>query len=338
MRSLLSWFILIVSIALLVSSCSSEEDSKTASTDNTTSSEATTLSAPSGLTANGGANQVTLDWTAVSGASSYTVYWGNATGVSSSSTAITSDSTDNYTHSSLDNGTTNYYKVAAVNSAGTGSLSSEVSATTNLSTFSEFPMDDNLTIGSQTYSHAFKDTCTSTGDTDQSGEVVYYADVIKYLDNKSLLNRFVWFSDSSCTKAYSMGISIVTENMGTLSNPRYTQTIADNITVVQLSNYYDNGTAFPVFDSDNNSVDNGSMYGFIANSDNVSRAGPLKMAGLVYPKSDNEVHATWGSWYACAFTGSDNCTSPDNFTRIQDNVNVGGTATLQLDKTYSVMK
>ena len=337
MKILLYWLVPIVSIAVLVSSCAKSDDSSTASTDNS-SSEATTLSAPSGLTANGGANQITLDWTAVSGASSYTVFWDNTTGVSSSSTAITSVSTDNYTHSSLDNGTTNYYKVAAVNSAGTGSLSSEVSATTNLSTFSEFPMDDNLTIGSQTYSHALKKTCTSTGDTDQSGEVVYYAEVIKYLDNKSLLKRFVWFSDSSCTKAYSMGISIVTENMGTLSNPLSTQTLGDNITVVQLSNYYDNGTAFPVFDSDNNSVDNGSMYGFIANSDNVSRAGPLKMAGLVYPKSDNEVHATWGSWYACAFTGSDNCTSTDNFTRIQDNVNVGGTATLQLDKTYSVMK
>ena len=264
------------------------------------------------------------------------MYWDNTTGVSSSSTAITSVSTDNYTHSSLDNGTTNYYKVAAVNSAGTGSLSSEVSATTNLSTFSEFPMDDNLTIGSQTYSHALKKTCTSTGDTDQSGEVVYYAEVIKYLDNKSLLSRYVFFNDSSCTNAYSQGVSIVTENMGTLSNPHSTQTLGDNITVVQLSNYYDNGTAFPVFDYDNNSVDNGSMYGLIANSDNVSLAGPLKMAGLVYPKSDNEVHATWGSWYACAFTGSDNCTSPDNFTRIQDNVNEGATAILRLDVKYSV--
>ena len=37
MKSLTSWFVLIVSIAVLVSSCSSE-DSKTASTDNTTSS------------------------------------------------------------------------------------------------------------------------------------------------------------------------------------------------------------------------------------------------------------------------------------------------------------
>ena len=90
------------------------------------------------LTAAGAASQVTLDWTAVSGASSYTVYWDNSTGVSSSSTAITSVSTDNYTHSSLDNGTTYYYKVATVDSAGTGTLSSEVNAATPL------PAPDNL--------------------------------------------------------------------------------------------------------------------------------------------------------------------------------------------------
>ena len=100
--------------------------------ESSSSSSSTTLSAPSGLTAAGAASQVTLDWTAVSGASSYTVYWDNSTGVSSSSTAITSVSTDNYTHSSLDNGTAYYYKVAAVDSTGTGTLSSEVNAATPL--------------------------------------------------------------------------------------------------------------------------------------------------------------------------------------------------------------
>ena len=82
------------------------------------------------MTATGGASQVVLDWTAVSGATSYTVYWGSATGVSSSSTSITSVSTDSYTHTGLYDGTTYYYKVAAVDSAGTGMLSSEVNATT----------------------------------------------------------------------------------------------------------------------------------------------------------------------------------------------------------------
>jgi len=99
----------------------------------------TPLSSPSDLTATSSAGRVALDWSAVTSASSYTVYWDNSTGVSSSSTAITSVSTDNYTHSSLDNGTTYYYKVAAVDTDNTtGSLSSEVSAATPL------PAPDNL--------------------------------------------------------------------------------------------------------------------------------------------------------------------------------------------------
>ena len=100
--------ILLVFLFSLTSiSCGNDEEetaadnSSSSSEATTSSSEATTLSAPSGLAANGGANQVTLDWTAVSGASSYTVYWANTTGISSFSTAITSISTDNYTHLSL---------------------------------------------------------------------------------------------------------------------------------------------------------------------------------------------------------------------------------------------
>ena len=98
-------FLSVLLFSLTIISCGTDEEDTAAdnssSSSGDSSSEATTLSAPSGLTANGGANQVTLDWTAVSGASSYTVYWANTTGISSSSTAITSISTDNYTHLSL---------------------------------------------------------------------------------------------------------------------------------------------------------------------------------------------------------------------------------------------
>ncbi len=140
-------FVLLTSTAVLLSSCGEYDDSVTetnadssSSTDDTTSSSTdTTLSAPSNLTATGSAGQVILDWTTLSGASSYTIFWDNSTGVSSSSDAITSVSTDNYTHSSLDNGTVYYYKVAGVASSGTlGTLASEVSAATPL------PAPDNL--------------------------------------------------------------------------------------------------------------------------------------------------------------------------------------------------
>ena len=120
MKNLLLWLFLIAGIVVFIGSCATDDDS---------SSTSSTLSAPSGATATLGWHQVAVDWTALSGASSYTVYWGTSTGISSSSTAITGITDDNYTHTGLDNGTTYYYKVAAVDSSGTGTLSSEVSAT-----------------------------------------------------------------------------------------------------------------------------------------------------------------------------------------------------------------
>ena len=122
--------ILISLFSLTVISCAKKDESTSSSSSSgTTTDNTTTLSAPSGVSAKLGYYQVAVDWTAVSGASSYTVYWGSSTGITSSSTAITGITDDNYTHSSLDNGTKYYYRVATVNSAGTGSLSSEVSAT-----------------------------------------------------------------------------------------------------------------------------------------------------------------------------------------------------------------
>ena len=123
---------LISCFSLTIISCGEKDEnsSSSSSSDNTTvTTDNTTLSAPSDFSANLGYYQVALDWTAVSGAASYTVYWGSSTGISSSSTAITGITDDNYTHSGRDNGTTYYYKVAAVDSSGTGSLSSEVNAT-----------------------------------------------------------------------------------------------------------------------------------------------------------------------------------------------------------------
>ncbi len=133
----LTFIILIPFISLSIISCSDEKEefttadnTTTSTSDNTTATS--TLSAPSGLSASGAAGQVTLAWTALSGASSYTMFWGTASGITSSNTAVTSISTNSYTHTGRDNGTSYYYKVAAVNSAGTGTLSSEVSASTPL--------------------------------------------------------------------------------------------------------------------------------------------------------------------------------------------------------------
>ena len=126
------WSSVIMSLlgfALLLSDCAKKKDQKEEYDDTNNTSSSTTLPAPTNLSANAGNSQNMLDWDNVSSATSYTVYWGKSTGISSSSSAITSISDDNYTHTGLTGGTTYYYKVAAVNSAGTGTLSSEVNAT-----------------------------------------------------------------------------------------------------------------------------------------------------------------------------------------------------------------
>ncbi len=94
----------------------------------TSSGFTTLLPAPDNLSASGANNTIILTWNSVSGATSYTLYWDNVSGIDNSDTAITSITNDNYTHSSLDNGSIYYYKVAAVNSSGTGTLSSVASA------------------------------------------------------------------------------------------------------------------------------------------------------------------------------------------------------------------
>ena len=125
MKKINFWIALITAIIVLIGSCATDDDSSS------TSSTLDPMTCPSDNTdcITAGWHQNVLDWNAVSGATSYTIYWSTSTGVSSSSTAITGITDDNYTHTGLDNGTTYYYRGATVNSAGTGSLSDEVSAT-----------------------------------------------------------------------------------------------------------------------------------------------------------------------------------------------------------------
>ncbi|MDE3099724.1 MAG: fibronectin type III domain-containing protein [Verrucomicrobiota bacterium] len=84
--------------------------------------------APSGLISVSGDSQVALNWTASSGASSYNVKRSTVSGGPYTTIASGVTSTA-YTDTSVVNGTTYYYVVSAVNSAGESPNSSEVSAT-----------------------------------------------------------------------------------------------------------------------------------------------------------------------------------------------------------------
>ena len=86
-------------------------------------------SSPTGLATVPGNNQVSLSWTASSGASSYNVYRG-ASGALSAKTEIKSGVTGtSYIDATASNGTTYYYQVTAVDSAGQSAGSNEASAT-----------------------------------------------------------------------------------------------------------------------------------------------------------------------------------------------------------------
>jgi cellulose 1,4-beta-cellobiosidase len=89
--------------------------------------------APAGLTAAAGAGQVSLRWSASSGATSYNVYRGTSAGGESTGPLATNIVATPFVDSTVINGTKYYYKVAAVNSAGTSGLSNEASATPQVS-------------------------------------------------------------------------------------------------------------------------------------------------------------------------------------------------------------
>jgi hypothetical protein len=96
--------------------------------------QAAAPTAPLGLTASAGNASVSLSWSvpASNGGSSitgYNVYRGTSAGGEAGTPVATNVTTTSFTDSGLTNGTTYYYKVAAVNSAGTSPQSSEASAT-----------------------------------------------------------------------------------------------------------------------------------------------------------------------------------------------------------------
>nr|WP_052339928.1 glycoside hydrolase family 48 protein [Gorillibacterium massiliense] len=84
--------------------------------------------APTGLTATAGNAQVALSWTASTGATSYNVKRATTSG-GPYTTVSTGVTTTSYTDTGLTNGTTYYYVVSAVNSAGESANSTQVSAT-----------------------------------------------------------------------------------------------------------------------------------------------------------------------------------------------------------------
>jgi len=85
--------------------------------------------APTNLAAQPGNASASLTWTASSGATSYNVYQGTSSGGENSTPVATGITGTSYTVTGLTNGTTYYFKVAAVSTGGTSGYSNETSTT-----------------------------------------------------------------------------------------------------------------------------------------------------------------------------------------------------------------
>jgi glycosidase len=103
------------------------------------STSVTPPAAPTNLIAVAGSGQVSLSWNASSAAASYNVYRGTAAGAENGTAVATGITSTSYTDTGLSNGTTYYYKVAAVNGAGTSSLSGESFATPSAAMYTGLP-------------------------------------------------------------------------------------------------------------------------------------------------------------------------------------------------------
>jgi hypothetical protein len=105
-----------------------------ASASATATAPATAPGAPTGLTATGGDGHVTLSWTAPAsngGAAitNYKIYRATTSGGEGTTPVTTVGNVTTFDDTGLTNGTTYYYKVAAVNSVGTSAQSGEAFAT-----------------------------------------------------------------------------------------------------------------------------------------------------------------------------------------------------------------
>jgi fibronectin type 3 domain-containing protein len=104
------------------------------STEASATPQATVPSAPLGVTASAGNAAVTVSWSAPasnggSPVTGYNVYRGTSPGGEGGTPVASNVTATSFTDTGLANGTTYYYRVAAVNAAGTSAQSSEVSAT-----------------------------------------------------------------------------------------------------------------------------------------------------------------------------------------------------------------
>ncbi len=194
-----------------------------------------TVETPTNVDAEPGDGTVTLSWE--SKAPKFKVYWATTAGVTTSSTMIDNITKAGYLHDSLTNGTTYYYRVSALDTAGNESdLSAEVNATPGEITleppenFTAAPGDGKVTLTWEKSTGAERYTIyldTVTGVSDQSTAI----DSITELSytHAGLTNGKMYFykisaQNADTTSALSAEVSAIPDTNITLDPPNVTAT------------------------------------------------------------------------------------------------------------------
>lgn len=179
-------------------------DSSSESGISSQASAITAPGAPSGLTATEGDTQVLLNWSAVAGATSYNVKRAITSG-GPYSTLATGVVAPSYTSTGLANGTTYYYVVSAVNTAGQGSNSNQAGATPLALLSQGRPATASSTEGGRSPSHA-NDGNLSTRWTASGGGYPQWWKVD--LGKVQTINKAVILWESSASRSYKYLIEI----------------------------------------------------------------------------------------------------------------------------------
>ena len=124
---------------------------------------------PTGITATAGNAKVTVSWNSSTGATSYNIYYATSPGVTKAGAKV-ANATSPYDVTGLTNGTTYYFVVTAVNSAGESDVSAEKSAIPTSGTpIPAAPKGTSATAGNTQV------TMTWTASTDATSYNIYYS-------------------------------------------------------------------------------------------------------------------------------------------------------------------
>ena len=190
MKKLLFWMVLICSVAVILTSCSKDEESTTTDTTAPIIVEVTAVTTPT--------IDSTPDYTFSSDEAGIITYGGSC----SSSTTIATTGNNTITLVSLSEGTYSDCTITVTDT--TGNVSNTLSITSFISCTTDTTASGSITVGSETLSGVYVSPCNSAfatlaGSSWVPSDVLSGKTTIVVTGNTALTEEFLLYTDSSCS-------------------------------------------------------------------------------------------------------------------------------------------